>query len=123
MGTRTDILKIAGQLREIANKNPTVGLMPIVAELEAAAERADKKRLIKKKAVEDLIQLKPFPTVGALPKANFLSTVVAPRVTDPALKHQLADYERSIAAFVQQVERGGQAHTAALGVFRSRWDA
>jgi hypothetical protein len=168
MGTRTDILKIAGRLKEIAAKNPSVGLMPIVAELEAVAERADQKRMIKKKAVEDLLrglpggpaqlpqwglppglphhpgpvgprpaggvprpqiglppQIGPRPQIGPplRPSPNFLGTVVSPRITDPALKQQIADYERSIAAFVQQVERSSQSYAAAIGAFRSRWEA
>ena len=124
MGTRTEILKIAGQLKEIAAKNPSVGLMPIVAELEAAAERADKKRLNKKKAVEEFIQLRPrIQIIVPVPRPNFLGNVVAPRITDPTLKHQLAEYEKSVAAYVQHVERSDQAYTAALGVFKSRWDA
>ena len=126
MGTRTDILKIAGRLKELASRNPSVGgLMPIVAELEACAERADRKRLAKKRAVEDLLNVFPkTPALNpAIPKANFLSMVVSPRVTDPTLKHQIADYERSVAALIQQVERSGQSYAAALGVFRSRWDA
>ena len=127
MGTRTDILKIASGLKALAAKNPSVArdLQPIVAELEACAERADRKRMTKKKAVEELVAALPhapmLPT-GA-PKANFLSTVVGPRVTDMALKHQIADFEKALATYLQQVERSHQASTAAVGVFKSRWDA
>ncbi len=127
MGTRTDILKIASGLKVLASKNPSVArdLQPLVAELEACAERADRKRMTKKKAVEELVAALPrapmLPT-GA-PKPNFLSTVVGPRVTDMALKRQIADYEKALAAYLQQVERSHQSATAALGVFKSRWDA
>ena len=123
MGTRTEILKIAGQLKELAIKNPSVGLMPIVAELEAAAERADKKRMTKKKLVEDLLKVLPDPILKPFPKANFLSTVVGPRIADPGLKVQLAEYEKSIAALIHQAERSGQSFAGAVGMFRSRWDA
>jgi hypothetical protein len=124
MGTRTDILKIAGQLRELAIKNPSVGLMPIVTELEAAAERADKKRMTKKKLVEDLLRVVPTPIpLKPFPNANFLSTVVGPRLSDPALKLQLADYEKSVAALVQQAERSGASFAGAVSLFRTRWDA
>ncbi|MFO1312486.1 MAG: hypothetical protein U1F41_10545 [Burkholderiales bacterium] len=127
MGTRTDILKIAGNLKEFAAKNPSVarGLQPIVAELEACAERADRKRMTKKKAVEELVAALPrAPMLPAgAPKASFLSSVVGPRITDVALKRQIADYEKALAAYLQQVERSNQACTAALGVFKSRWDA
>jgi hypothetical protein len=124
MGTRTDILKIAGQLRELAKRNPSAGLMPVVAELEAVAERADKKRLTKKKAVEELLSALPkSPAASATPKANFLSTVIAPRITDPGVKVQIAAYEKSIAELIQQSERQGRSVAAALGLFKSRWDA
>lgn len=124
MGTRTDILKIAAQLRELARKNPSAGLMPVVTELEAVAERADQKRLTKKKAVEELLSALPkSPAPHMAPKANFLSTVIAPRINDPALKLQIAEYEKSIAGLVQQAERSGQSVSAALGLFKSRWDA
>jgi hypothetical protein len=125
MGTRTDILKIASKLREIAIKNPSADLMPVVTELEAAAERADKKRLAKKKAVEDLLSALPKGSAMSVgvPKANFLSTVVAPRINDPALKMQIAEYEKSIAGLLQQADRSGHSYAAALGLFRSRWDA
>ena len=123
MGTRTDILKIAEQLRELAKKNPSAGLMPVVAELEAVAERADKKRLTKKKAVEELLSALPKSPANATPKANFLSTVIAPRITDPAVKVQIAAYEKSIAELIQQSERQGKSVAAALGLFKSRWDA
>lgn len=127
MGTRTDILKIASDLKSLAAKNPAAArdLQPIVAALEACAERADRKRLTKKKAVEELVAalpLAPMLPTGA-PKPNFLSTVVGPRVTDMTLKRQIADYEKALAAYLQQVERSNQACTAALGVFKSRWDA
>lgn len=125
MGTRTDILKIAGRLREVAAKHPSAGLMPIVSELEACAERADRKRLAKKKAVEELLSALPQgPSIASMaPKANFLSTVVAPRITDPSLRQQLMDYERSIAGVLQQTARPGQSLSTAVGLFRSRWDA
>lgn len=124
MGTRTDILKIAGQLKELAIKNPSVGLMPIVGELEAAAERADKKRMTKKKLVEELLNGIPTPIpLKPFPKANFLSTVVSPRINDPALKMQLADYEKSVAALIHHAEHSGQSFAGALGVFHTRWNA
>ena len=127
MGTRTDILKIAGNLKDFAAKNPSVarGLQTIVAELEACAERADRKRMTKKKAVEELVAAIPHAPMMApgAPEATFLSTVVGPRVTDMTLKRQIADYEKALAAYLQQVERSHQASTAAVGVFKSRWDA
>jgi hypothetical protein len=125
MGTRTDILKIASRLKDVAARQPSAGLMPIVAELEACAERADRKRLAKKKAVEELLSALPqAPSIVPMPpKANFLSTVVAPRISDPSLRQQLMDYERSIAGLIQQNARPGQSLSAAVGLFRSRWDA
>jgi nitrate reductase assembly molybdenum cofactor insertion protein NarJ len=38
------------------------------------------------------------------------------------LKHQLADYERTLAAFIQQVERSNQSYATAIDLFRNRWD-
>jgi len=125
MGTRTDIQKVASNLREFAAKNPSVahGLIPIVTELESCAERADRKRLGKKSAVEDLLNALPRtgPIPSAAPKPNFLSTMVAPKVSDAMLKHQIADYEKTLAAFIQQVERSNQSYTSAINLFRSRW--
>ena len=77
--------------------------MPIVTELEAAAERADKKRMTKKKLVEDLLlHALPPPVLKSFPKANFLSAVVGSRITDPGLKLQLAEYEKSVAALIHR---------------------
>jgi hypothetical protein len=49
--------------------------------------------------------------------------VVGPRLSDPALKLQLADYEKSVAALVQQAERSGASFAGAVSLFRTRWDA
>src|SRR6476620_7663377 len=70
MGTRTEILKIAGDLRDVAAKNPSVAprLHGIIADLEACAERADQKRMEKKKAVKGL--LTSLQTPAAAPSAG-----------------------------------------------------
>ena len=124
MGTRTDILKIAGQLRELAIRNPSVGLMPIVTELEAAAERADKKRMTKKKLVEDLLlHALPPPVLEAVPQGQL-----------PERGGRLPDnrsWAQASACGVRKVGRGadppgqhsGQSFAGAVGVFRTRWDA
>ena len=97
MGTRTEILKIAGDLRDVAAKNPSVAprLHGIIADLEACAERADQKRMEKKKAVKGLLTSLQTPAAApsAGPKANFLSSVVAPKLSDRALVMQLVAYE------------------------------
>lgn len=126
MGTRTDIQKVVNSLREFAARNPSVaqGLIPIVAELEMCAEKADRKRLSKKRAVEELLNVLPRtgPGPSAVPKANFVSTMVSPKITDAMLKHQLADYEKTLMAFIQQVERTNQSYASAINLFRGRWD-
>jgi len=100
MGTRTEILNVASSLKALAAKNPSVAreLQPIVSELEAVAERADKKRLERKKAISGLLATpqRAAPPLTAAPKPNFLSTAVVPRLNDPALIMQVKDYEKSL---------------------------
>jgi len=48
--------------------------------------------------------------------------VVSPKITDAMLKHQLADYEKTLTAFIQQVERTNQSYASAINLFRGRWD-
>lgn len=118
MGTRTEILKIATSLKMLATKNPSVArdLQAIVAELEAVAERADKKRLEKKGAIKELLttieRLGVTPPVA--PKPNFLGTAVMPRLTDQAARLQLAEFEKALNQYVQMVSNIQRNQAAAL---------
>jgi hypothetical protein len=118
MGTRTEILKIASDLKMLAAKNPAVArdLQPIVAELEATAERADKKRLEKKKAIKELVTSleRPAATPAVAPKASFLSTAVMPRLTDQASRLQLAEFEKTLNTYLQMVSNIQRNQAAAL---------
>ena len=118
MGTRTEILKIAADLRGLAAKNPAVapGLHGIIADLEACAERADQKRLEKKKAVKGLLTTLQPPAAAppTAPNPNFLSTVVAPKLSDRALVMQLIAYEKSVMAQHQLMSSIQREHAAAL---------
>lgn len=118
MGTRTEILKIASDLKMLAAKNPSIArdLQPIVAELEATAERADKKRLEKKHAVKELLTTleHPAPAQATVPKANFLSTAVMPRLTDQAARLQLAEFEKTLNTYLQMVSNIQRNQAAAL---------
>jgi hypothetical protein len=126
MGTRTEILKIAADLRGLAAKNPAVapGLHGIVAELEACAERADQKRMEKKKAVKGLLTTLQAPAAApaAGPKANFLSTVVAPKLTDRTLVMQLIAYEKAVMTQFQTMSSILRGHDAALAAVRRNFD-
>jgi len=118
MGTRTEILKIAADLRGLAAKNPSVApaLHGIVGQLEACAERADRKRMEKKKAVKGLLATLQSPAAApaTAPSANFLSNVVAPKLTDRALAMQLIAYEKAVAAQFQMIASIQRNHAAAL---------
>ena len=126
MGTRTEILKIAADLRGLAARNPAVApaLHGIVADLEACAERADRKRMEKKKAVKGLLTTLQSPAAApaAGPKANFLSTVVAPKLSDRALVMQLVAYEKAVMAQLQMMSSMQRGHDAALAAVRRNFD-
>lgn len=126
MGTRTDIQRVASNLRAFAATNPSVaqGLIPLVAELEACAEKADRKRLGKKRAVEEFLNALPRTDQVPLaaPKPNFLSTVVSPKIADAMVRHQLADYERTLTSYIQQLQLSNKSYASAISLFRGRWD-